>query len=114
MKWVLLFKVIVRMLPTFTSGRRINMMTAARTTDWDPDAITLLVDNGSSRCSTHKKEDFIYPLQRCLYTVGGYSSGTTVRQKGTVRWSMQDDEGNTHELEIPNTLYPAVYTKRIC
>lgn len=89
------------------------MMTAARTTDWDPDAIALLVDNGSSRCSTHKKEDFIHPLQQCHYTVGGYSSGTTVRQKGTVKWTMQDDEGNTHELEIPNTLYCPTSNARI-
>ena len=83
------------------------MLTAAKHSPHrvSQEVTALLVDNGSSKCRTHIKSDFIQPLQSYDYIVEGYSSGTKVTQVGTVRWRMEDDDRVIHSFEIPSTLY---------
>lgn len=66
---------------------------------------SIYVDNGSSKCSSHKKEDFIRPMVACNYLVGGFSGGTRVSQKGTIKWTVDDDDGQRHTIMIHNSLY---------
>ena len=52
-------------------------------------------------------------MTACNLLVGGYSSGMTVKWKGTVQWNLPDDNGTLHNIQIPNTLYAPQSSARL-
>jgi hypothetical protein len=71
---------------------------------FDSDSFKILVDNGASRCMTNNKKHFIGVPREVQRQVCGLGKGT-VTHEGTVSWSWADDDGKTHSIQIPNTLY---------
>ena len=76
-----------------------------RQVHFDTDAKDLRVDNGASKCISSYIEDFIdipRPVNKSIIGIGGI---LTHNMEGTVEWQIQDDDGRTHTIRIPNTLY---------
>ena len=71
----------------------------------DTDSFPLLVDSGASYCITHCRDDFISPLIPTNTPVKGIIGKSIARWKGTVKWSVADDEGVSHDFIIPNTYF---------
>jgi hypothetical protein len=71
---------------------------------FDMDSVPIGVDNCATFCLTNNKADFIGPLQRTntqINGIGGHQKGKWI---GTVKWLVVDDQGQRHELLIPNTI----------
>lgn len=74
---------------------------------FDTDSYRIKIDNCCTRSITPSIDDFIGPVT----TVQGKAirgfGGTTSRIKhtGTVRWVIDDDDGKSHEILIPNTYH---------
>ena len=71
---------------------------------FDSDSFKILVDNGASRCMTNNKKHFIGTPRAVSKQVRGLGKGE-IKLEGTVRWNWLDDDGKTHEIDIPNTLF---------
>jgi hypothetical protein len=50
-------------------------------------------------------EDFISPPWRVRANIEGYSGSTSATHVGTVRWRINDDLGQSHDILLPNTYY---------
>jgi alkylated DNA repair dioxygenase AlkB len=50
-------------------------------------------------------EDFISPPWRVRVNIEGYSGSTSATHIGTVRWRIDDDLGQPHDILLPNTYY---------
>ena len=77
----------------------------AQRATFDTDSFPIAVDGCASACMTPNKNDFIRTPQRCTTKVNGMGGDTTAILKGTVRWSIDDDNGRKHTFDIPNTYY---------
>ena len=74
-------------------------------TNYDTDSYPIRIDNHSSYCVSNTRSDFVGPLQPIKASVKGIGGAVSVRSKGTVKWSWEDDMGViTHHL-IPNTIF---------
>jgi hypothetical protein len=74
-------------------------------THYDTDSFDIYVDNCASRSITNDLRDFVdtpVPSNTRIYGTNGVSDGTLM---GTVRWSIEDDDGQVHDIVIPNTVY---------
>ena len=75
-------------------------------TGFDSDSYTLHVDNCASRCITHSIEDFISPPQKVIGRVKGMGgNNVAVAAVGTLKWTIDDDNGTSHTFLIPRSLY---------
>ena len=50
-------------------------------------------------------EDFIDVPQPTNESVHGVVGSTNNNKKGTIQWSIEDDDGKTHVIRLPNLLY---------
>ena len=73
---------------------------------FDTDSFKIGVDNHASRCMTNDIRHFEHfrPL-RTNKTVGGIQGGLAIRGEGTFVFNIEDDEGKTHTIRIPRSLY---------
>ena len=71
---------------------------------FDSDFFQILVDNEASRCMTNNKKHFIGTPRALSKQVRGLGKGE-IKLEGTVRWNWLEDDGKTHEIDIPNTLF---------
>jgi hypothetical protein len=74
---------------------------------YDSDSFWLAVDNGASRCITNCLSDYISPPKRVNIEVRGIGGPVRANLMGTVKWSIEDDEGVVHSFLLPNTYYNA-------
>jgi len=51
------------------------------------------------------KQDFIGTLQKCNVTIQGFNGTTKIKHKGTWKFRLEDKNGTTHDILIPNTLF---------
>lgn len=73
---------------------------------FDSDSVVLHVDNCASRCITNDLTDFVKPPRQVVGRVKGMGSDkVAVHAVGTIRWSVDDDEGMAHSFLIPGSLY---------
>jgi hypothetical protein len=82
--------------------------------NFDSDAVLLHVDNCASRCVTNNIGDFV----RAPTTVSGRVKGiggtkVLVVAIGTIKWTFDDNDGNTHSFLIPGSLYIPTSPARI-
>ena len=76
-----------------------------RSIHFDTDSRKLRVDNGASRCMSSYIEDFIDVPQPTNESVRGVVGSANNNKKGTIQWSIEDDDGKTHVIRLPNSLY---------
>ena len=83
-------------------ARQAHQDEAAR---FDTDTKTIRIDNCSSYCISNDKRDFIMPLKRINKKLKGLGGTLTEVYSGTIKWSIEDDDGVSHDIVIPNGLY---------
>ncbi len=74
------------------------------TGSFDTDSKPIGIDNRCTACISHDATDFvgdILPSNRWIKGFGG--SKTTNVRTGTLRWSLEDDEGKIHSFLFPNS-----------
>jgi hypothetical protein len=104
---------------TFQSFDNIYSATITKSTErpkalsFDTDSFELLVDNGASRSITNNKSDFIDTPRLVPTKIEGYSGVSKASFIGTVKWSIEDDQGRVHHITLPNTIYDAKSKRRI-
>lgn len=74
---------------------------------FDTNSFRIGIDGHSSYSITNSPHDFIGPTKRVKVRIKGISGGTMSTLRGTVRWTITDDDGVPHSMEIPNTYYVA-------
>ncbi|CAB9528228.1 unknown protein [Seminavis robusta] len=72
---------------------------------YDADSVLIAIDNCSSRCITNSMKDFIEDPVRVNVKVQGIGGSVTATYRGTVPWSIEDDNGRVHHFVIPHTYY---------
>jgi hypothetical protein len=74
---------------------------------YDSDSFWIAVDNCCSKCITNCLSDFVTPPTRVNVDVRGIGGSVTASLMGTVKWSIEDDDGVVHSFLIHNTFYNA-------
>ena len=72
---------------------------------FDTDAKAIRIDNCASYCISNDKKDFITPLKKINKKLKGLGGTLADIYSGTIKWSIEDDDGVPHDLVIPNGLY---------
>jgi hypothetical protein len=102
------------------SGRQINRKMAismrlvtvtcmvassiGRSEAFNSDSKPIAIDNCSSRCLTNSGQDFLPGTVRsCNVSVSGVGRLIKCKTKGTVSWTIEDDQGRSHDALIPDT-----------
>jgi Reverse transcriptase (RNA-dependent DNA polymerase)/GAG-pre-integrase domain len=83
---------------------------------FDTDSVPIKIDNCSSRSMSFSRADFVTATLKPVYntSVTGYSgSKTPITHKGTIRWFVADDNGQTQELVIPESFYVPTSSTRL-
>ena len=84
------------------------------TTAFDSDSKQIAIDNCSSRCLTNSRRDFLPgTIQKCNIAVMGVGGSIKCRIKGTVSWTVEDDQGRPHDIIIPDVPMSAELPHRL-
>ncbi len=89
--------------PTFTA--LLSMVDRTRAIRFDSNSYPIGINTHTSRCmvnAPHISKDL--KLGR-VGKVEGIKSGLDIKGMGTFRFKIKDDNGMTHEIKIPNSLY---------
>lgn len=71
----------------------------------DTDSKLVLVDNCASASISHDTADFISPLVPSNHKIKGFGGIVTDLLVGTIKWQIEDDEGQVHDVVLPNSYY---------
>jgi len=71
---------------------------------WEKESYPIAIDSYCSVIIAKYKQDFFGPLQKYNMTIQGFNGSSKIKQKGTCKFKIEDDDGTTHEILIPNTL----------
>ncbi len=69
---------------------------------FDTDAKAIRIDNCASYCISNDKKDFITPLKKINKKLKGLGGTLADIYSGTIKWSIEDDDGVPHDWVIPN------------
>jgi hypothetical protein len=83
----------------------VKLSTAVEDHRYDSDSFLIAIDNCSSRCITNSLDDYIGQPTKVNVRVSGIGGAVTANYKGTVKWSIEDDDGRVHTWLIPDTYY---------
>ena len=73
---------------------------------FDSDSKVIGIYNHASRCMPNNLSGFITELKKINNTnVKGAGVNLQIKGIGALRWRIQDDKGNHHEIYIKNALY---------
>jgi Reverse transcriptase (RNA-dependent DNA polymerase)/GAG-pre-integrase domain len=72
---------------------------------FDSDSKLMAIDNCCSKCITNDLHDYIEPPLEVNTRVQGVGGTITATLCGTVRWTIEDDNGVVHYQTIPGTYY---------
>ena len=72
---------------------------------FDTDSFQILIHNCCSACITNNLNDFEGKPVKVNARVKGVGGAINLSHKGTVRWSIQDDEGRSHTFLIKDSFY---------
>ena len=71
---------------------------------FDSDAKPIAIDNCSSRCLTTSRKDFLPgTVEPCNVVIVGVGGRVKCDVKGTVCWTIEDDQGRSHDIIVPDT-----------
>jgi len=71
---------------------------------WEQETYPIAIDSCGSVSVAKNKQDFIGTLQKCNITIQGFNGSTKIKHKGTWKFRIEDKNGTTHDILIPNTL----------
>ena len=80
---------------------------------FDSDSRPLYVDNCASRSISSWIEDFVDPPKPIKRKLEGVASTTHGLSIGTIKWTIEDDNGAPHEFLLPNSIYAPQVKKRL-
>jgi hypothetical protein len=98
-KRIPLFPFIIAMQGLTTEGK------SKYNTPFDTDSVLLRIDNCATVCMSPYKSDFIIPLvpmRKSIKGVGGTVKGVMM---GTMKLTIEDDQGVPHDIRIPGSFY---------
>ena len=72
---------------------------------FDSDSYPIGVDCHASRCMANSPHLFEDLKLIKMGAVEGIKQGLEIKGVGTFKFKIEDDDGRTHEIKIPNTLY---------
>jgi hypothetical protein len=72
---------------------------------FDSNSIPVRVDNCCSYSISPHLGDFVGPLTPSDLQVNGMFGKASIIQKGTICWTIQDDEGVSRDIFLPGSLY---------
>jgi hypothetical protein len=72
---------------------------------YDSDSFLIAVDNCCSKSITNQMADFIGQPEKVFIEVRGIGRKVNATWKGTVRWKIEDNDGQVHTIELPGTYY---------
>ena len=88
------------------SGTTDAQKSEAECGPFDSDSAMVGIDNRCSGCITHVRTDIPGELTPCNRVIKGFGgTRTTNVWQGTIHWSWDDDQGQTHKMVIPNAYY---------
>jgi len=64
----------------------------------------IAIDSCCSVSIAKNKQDFIGTLQKCNVTIQGFNGSTKIKHKASWKFRLEDNNGTTHDILIPNTL----------
>jgi hypothetical protein len=70
---------------------------------YDTDSFLLGIDNHASASMTNTEDDFVGPTKTVDIKIKGIKGYLSTAKVGTVRWTLQDDQGRNHQFNIPGT-----------
>lgn len=80
--------------------------------EFDSDSFQVGVDNHASFCMTNDTNDFIGDIKVIDCSISGVKLAKAT-MKGTVRWTIEDDEGGPHSMVIHNVHYCSTLPYRL-
>ncbi len=80
---------------------------------FDSDSFDILVDGGATASISNCLGDFIRPPTSTDIRIKGFNGTYSTARIGTVWWSILDDEGVKHVLQIPDTYFVASCPMRL-
>ena len=75
---------------------------------FDTDSTVIRIDNCITACISNDTRDFIgtlMPTTRKVKGISGNSSDLGGVMQGTIQWDLEDDDGVTHCILLPNSYY---------
>ena len=72
---------------------------------FDSDSFQIGIDNHSSYSISNNLEHFIAPLRPLHTQLLGTNSISAIKGRGTICWKIDDDNGCTHLITLPDDLY---------
>ena len=72
---------------------------------FDSDSYPILIDNCCTACVTNEMNDFEGTLQKVQTRVNGVGGAIMLTHKGTIKWTIEDNEGCSHTFRIRNSFY---------
>ena len=72
---------------------------------WEKESYPIAIDSCCSVSIAKSKQDFIGALQKCNVIIQGFNGTTKIKYKGTWKFRLEDKDGTTHDIKIPNTLF---------
>jgi len=100
------FKMVAMTAIMIMEGVSPNTKSETECGPFDSDSTLVGIDNRCSACITHVRSDIpgeVIPCTRVIKGFGG--TRTTNIWQGTIHWSWDDDQGQTHKMVIPNGYY---------
>jgi hypothetical protein len=79
--------------------------TCAHRAVFDSDSYAILVDGGATASITNNLNDFVKPPQKTSIRIKGFNGTSSNARVGTIKWTILDDHGVHHVLNIPDTYY---------
>ena len=73
--------------------------------NYAPEGKAICIDTGASACISNDKADSILLVLANDQTLQGIGSGLSIAGQGTLRWSINDNDGNAIILHVRDALY---------
>ena len=85
---------------------KVTLQPASLPVRFDSDSYPIGVNSHTSKCMTNKPHLFEdLRLNKDKGQVNGISNGLATKREGTFKFSITGDDGKTHTIKIPNSLY---------
>lgn len=95
------FKKPPKMIQVYSAGQDPGN----RQVNFDTDAKRIKIDNHATRSMTHDIKDVVGTFREDKkYRINGIG-GAVTGYGCTIRWQIQDDHGQVHTIELPNSVY---------
>ncbi len=91
--------------PLTTFSAASGAPTCARSVRFDSDSYPIGVDCHASRCMANSPHLFEDLKLAKVGAVTSINQGLDIQGVGTFKFKIDDDNGRTHEIRIPNSLY---------